>query len=182
VLEAMRRGAFATAPVVVMGGFTQLLPAGYPAWGPEMDYNVQADRVAARVVFERLAPVVVPVEITMQTGLRESDVPSLQAGGPLARLMALQAGMYADDAGVRQLARSHHALRYDLLNFQHDPLACAVAIGWDCATVSDVELAPAERDGQLVLEPAAGGPVRRLVTAVDARAFEGRWLEAVRAL
>jgi hypothetical protein len=96
--------------------------------------------------------------------------------------MALQAELYADDAGIRQLARTNDALPDDLLNFQHDPLACAVALGWDCATVSDVELAPTERDGQVVLEPAAGGPVRRLVTEVDARAFEERWLEAVRAL
>jgi hypothetical protein len=134
------------------------------------------------MVFERLAPLVVPVEITMQTGLRESHLPALRAGGPLARLMALQAELYADDAGIRRLARANEALPPDLLNFQHDPLACAVALGWDCATVSDVEFAPVERDGQLVLEPAAGGPVRRLVTAVDARAFEEQWLETVRAL
>ena len=77
VLEALRPGAFANSPVVVMGGFTRALPEGYPAWGPEMDYNVQADRVAARVVFERLEPLVVPVEITMQTWLQESHLPLL---------------------------------------------------------------------------------------------------------
>ena len=81
VLEALRPGAFANAPIVVMGGFTRPLPEGFPAWGPEMDYNVQADRVAARVAFERLNPLVVPVEITMQTALRESDLPALRAGG-----------------------------------------------------------------------------------------------------
>ena len=66
--------------------------------------------------------------------------------------MALQAEMYAVDAGIRQLGRTNAALRHDLLNFQHDPLACAVALGWDCAGISDVELAPVERDGQLVLD------------------------------
>ena len=80
------------------------------------------------------------------------------------------------------MAQANAALPGDLLNFQHDPLACAVALGWDCVAVSDVEMGAVDRDGQLVVEPAPGGPVRRLVTSVDAPTFQERWLQAVRAL
>ena len=51
-------------------------------------------------------------------------------------LMARQAAAYRDDrgqAGAR--ARAHAGLPDDLANFHHDPLAAAVAAGWDGVTI-----------------------------------------------
>src|SRR6266545_2343755 len=38
-----RPGSLGRAPVVVMGGWVQPPADGLPAWGPEMDFNVQWD-------------------------------------------------------------------------------------------------------------------------------------------
>lgn len=179
ILETMRPGAFRNSPVVLMGGWHRLLPDGYPAWDHHRDYNVQADRVAARIVFERLNPLVVPIDITVQTWIRRADLAALERGGPLARLMARQAELYAADNRYIALAAEHAALPDDLLNFQHDPLACAVAIGWDCATIEALPLQVAERDGSLLLEESPGAPPLRIVTSVDAEAFQSRWLATV---
>ena len=179
ILETMRPGAFRDSPVVVMGGWHRPLPEGYPAWDHHRDYNVQADRVAARIVFERLNPLVVPIDITAQVWIGRADIAALERGGPLARLMARQAELYAADNRYIALSAEHDALPDDLLNFQHDPLACAVAIGWDCATIEASPLRVAERDGSLLLEQSPGATPLRIVTGVDAEAFQSRWLETV---
>ena len=64
VLEVARPGAFAHCPVVVMGGFTGVAKPGLPQWGPRMDYNVQSDRIASRIVFDRVNPLIVPLGVT----------------------------------------------------------------------------------------------------------------------
>lgn len=66
VLETLRPGAFANANVVLMGGHMGMPAPGLPQWGPGMDYNVQADRVAARIVVSRLNPLIVPVATTLK--------------------------------------------------------------------------------------------------------------------
>jgi len=179
VLETMRPGAFANAEVVVMGGWHRFPPAGFPLWGHDWDYNVQADRVAARVVFERLNPLIVPIDITVQTAIRRAELPTLDGGRPLSRLIARQSELYGADNHYVALAAEHSALPADLLNFQHDPLACAVAIGWDCASVEELPLRVAERDGSLLLEHSPDPKRLRIVTAVDAKAFQSRWLATV---
>ncbi len=182
ILETMRPGAFANAEVVVMGGWHRPLPDGYPAWDHHRDYNVQADRAAARIVFERLNPLVVPIDITVQTWIRRADLAALERGGPLSRLMARQAELYAADNRYIALSAEHAALPDDMLNFQHDPLACAVAVGWDCVTIEELPLRVAERDGSLLLEESPGAKPLRIVTGVDAATFQSRWLETVAAL
>lgn len=41
LLEIMRPGSLARVPIVVMGGWVDPPAAGLPAWGPDMDFNVQ---------------------------------------------------------------------------------------------------------------------------------------------
>lgn len=178
LLESLKPGVFANAPVVVMGGRTGALPPGMPPWQPSRDYNVQADRVAARIVFERLDPLIVPLNATVQAWLREAHLRRLRAGGPLAQLLARQAVLYAEEQGTAQFAAANDALPDDLLLFQHDSLACAAALGWDCVEASDVPLALGERDGALHFRFEQGARKRRVVTGVDAQAFAGQWLTA----
>jgi inosine-uridine nucleoside N-ribohydrolase len=179
MLEIMRPGAFPDTKVVVMGGYHREMPEGLPRWDHHRDYNVQADRLAARIVFGRLNPLVVPIDITVQTAIRRRDLPVLRNGGSLAQLMAQQAELYAEDNWLPTLAAANPGLPADLLNFQHDPLACAVAIGWDCTAIEELPLQVAERNGALLFERMPGAKPLRVVTGVHAEAFQSRWLETV---
>jgi purine nucleosidase len=179
LLEAARPGLLATASVVLMGGYVRPPRVGLPPWGPSMDYNVQADAVAARLVLERCSPVLVPLSATLEVTLREADLPALEAAGPLGRLIARQSRLIAADWAMQVLGRQYPALPDDLLNFQHDPLACAVAAGWDGARIEELPLVVEVQDGWLALAERTGGRPMRVVTAVGRDRFAADWLRAV---
>jgi purine nucleosidase len=179
LLEAVRPGLLGRASVVVMGGHVPAAPEGIPPLGPDHDFNLQQDHLAARVVLERCHPVVVPLAVTMQVHLRAAHLPRLRAAGPLGLLLADQAEAHARDQGTPALGRSWPGLPDDLLNFHHDPLACAVALGWEGVTVAEVPTRLEVGGGRLRMTRAAGGRPLRVVTAVDGPAFEEAWLAAV---
>jgi inosine-uridine nucleoside N-ribohydrolase len=165
--------------IITMGGWTGLPAEGLPQMPASWDYNVQCDTVAARVVYDRLDPLVVPLGITLEAWLRAEELPALRGGGPLSNLVARQAELQGAEGGAARMIAENPGLPRDLLNFQYDPLACAAALGWDCLTVSPLRLAPREIDGCLQLDEREGAKVRRVVTAVDSPAFSVRWRECV---
>ena len=179
MLEALRPGLLAAAGVVIMGGHVTAAPEGLPPARPEDDFNLQQDHLAARIVLERCAPLVVPLAVTVQVTLRASHLPRLRAAGPLGALLADQGQAHARDNRTTELGRSWPGLPDDLLNFHHDPLACAVALGWEGVTVEEVPTQLEVRDGRLRMTPREGAPPLRVVTAVDGPAFEETWLAAV---
>ena len=179
LLETARPGLLARARVVVMGGHVPAPGDGLPPFGPEEDFNLQQDHRAARVVLEACDPVVVPLSATARVHLRAADLPRLRTAGPLGALLADQAEAHAHDQGTPELGRAWPGLPGDLLNFQHDPLACAVALGWDGVTVEEVPVRLAAGGGRLGMTEAAGGRPLRVVTAVDGPAFAEAWLAAV---
>lgn len=179
MLEAARPGLLASTEVVVMGGHVTPVREGFPQWGPTDDFNVQQDALAAKVVLERCDPTVVPLAVTIQVALRRAHLERLRAGGALARLIADQAEMHARDNARTELGRAHPGLPDDLLNFHYDPLACAVALGWDGVTVAEVPCALELRDGLLMMEQREGGHLLLVATGVDAERFEEAWLDAV---
>lgn len=182
VMETLRAGVFEHAPLIVMGGYLGLPAPGHPQWPPRWDYNVQSDRVAARIVFEKLNPTVVSLNVTLKTSLRRRDLPALQAGGPLSRLVALQAELHHADNRVDRLCREHAALPDDMLNFQYDSAACGAAFGMLGLTFGSEQRA-LELDGEdLVLSRAPGGTERRMVVDIDADVFAAQWLARVRRL
>jgi hypothetical protein len=67
----------------------------------------------------------------------------------------------------------------DLVNYHHDPLAAAVAVGWDGVTVEERRLVPVMDGGALRLVESPDGRPTRVVTAVDGPAFAERWLDAI---
>jgi hypothetical protein len=69
----------------------------------------------------------------------------------------------------------------DLLNFQYDPVAVAVALCWHGVRTEDLPLRPAERDGDVWFEPHPHGRAARVVTDVHGEAFAQEWLAAVEA-
>jgi hypothetical protein len=101
----------------------------------------------------------------------------------LGELMAQQAASYRDDEDKAGLAAAHDGLPDDLANFHHDPLAAAVAAGWDGVTVERQRLRtdPADPSGRLE-DVTAGGRDVDLVTGVDGPAFGEHWLATVEAL
>jgi len=179
LLEAARPGLLASTRVVLMGGYTAPPLPGYPGWGPEVDWNVQQDMVAARVVWERCRPTIVPLAPTLGTYLRERDLPRLREAGRLPALIARQSLRHADLNGMRELGRAHSALPDDLLNFHYDPSACAVALGWEGAKVESFALAPDTADGWLVPRLGPGQTILPIVTAIDGEAFNAHWLDTV---
>jgi inosine-uridine nucleoside N-ribohydrolase len=180
MFEAALPGRLAEVPVAVMGGWVTPPRDGYPAWTWDQDFNVQQDALAAKVVFERCRPLVAQVAATLETFVRERDLPPLDAAGPLAAVIAEQARRRGEEYGMKHLPELHPALPPDLLNFQYDPLACAIACGWDGVTIEELSLRP-ELIGPRLRLPVVehGGIPTRVATGVDGERLARDWSEAV---
>ena len=177
--EAWRPGALRSTGTVVMGGHVPAVPDGYPPWGMRDDFNVQQDATAARIVLERCDPTVVPVPTSLRVAVRRRHLERLRAAGALGSLLADQAERHAVDNGRTELPAAYPALPDDLLNFQYDPLACAVAVGWSGVEVRAIGVALSHEGRFLRMREDEAAPPLRVVTDVDAEAFELAWLEAV---
>lgn len=181
LLEITRAGSLAQQPVVVMGGWLQPPASGLPQWGPDMDYNVQWDTRAAEVVASTAQLTLVTLSATLKAHLRRADLPRIRAAGPLGRLLAEQSEAHAETYQMEQLGRDHDGLPDDLLNFQYDPVACAVALGWSGATVEDMRVRPLRMDDVMSFQPHPEGRSTRVVLDIDGAAFGETWLSAVEA-
>lgn len=180
LLELIRPGSLAAVPVVVMGGWVDPPAAGLPAWGPDKDFNVQWDTLAARIVLTAGAELtLVTLAATLTAHLRGRDLPTLRDAGPLPALIARQSRAYAADNAMAALGAAHTGLPDDLLNFQYDPAACAVALGWPGATMSQRRLSPTLADETLILRPDASGPLIKVVDRIDGPTFARDWINAV---
>ena len=179
LLAVARPGLLAQANLVVMGGWVDPAHPSLPQWGAQMDWNVQCDTMAAEIVARMPAFTMVSLTPTLQAHLRGRDLPALRASGPLGRLIATQAEAHGGEYGMARLALEHAGLPRDLLNFQYDPVACAVAAGWAGATMEDTRLQPVVQDGVMWFERRPEGSAVRLVVDVDGAQFAADWLAAV---
>ena len=170
----------ARARLVLMGGYVFPIREGYPPFGNDDDYNIQVDVPSARFVLERTTPLLVPLSVTVETALRRSYVPRLRAAGLLGELLARQTEAWTTlSPETLTYGRDYASLPDDFVNFQHDPLACAVALGWDGVTIEEVSLAVEERNGRVVERVDPAGRPMRMVTRMDAPRFDTFWLETV---
>jgi purine nucleosidase len=180
-LEIREPGVLSRAQLVLMG--TSVVPArqGFPAWGPDDDYNVQLDTGAAELVLASSDPLVVPLGPCLETVVCRADLPALKAGGALAQLVARQVSAFDDQWGNAE----HWGIRSaglpdDMVNFLYDPLACATAVGWTGVTVSPLRLSwGRDTHGQLREWLDSAGKPFRVVTGVDGHQFHAVWLNAV---
>ena len=181
LLEERQPGILRRARLYLMGGKVHPAPAGFPDWPPEMDYNVQADPSAARNVLASAShPTLVPIEVTVQTALSRAQLGRLRDAGPLGALLARQAEAYAADRELWEPTGDRYPGRpADFINFQHDPLTCAVALGWDQVGIEPTRLHMSADLDQLVLRAGGDGPQIRLVTRVDGNQFAATWLHVV---
>lgn len=180
MLEILQPGALARADIVLMGGTFLPPPVGFPAWGFEMDYNLLQDVRASEIVFERSDPLVIPIEMSIQMPLTARDATRLESGDSLAKLLARQALEYRDDNAFGELAQQHAGLPDDLLNFQHDALACMAALEVPGITIERVPLGwTTTEDGYFRLRVEEGGKPIRVVTKIDVDRLTTSWLQTV---
>ena len=182
LLDLQHPGILMDATLFLMGGYVFPIRAGYPQWGNEMDWNIQVDVRSAKHVIENSNPTLIPLSVTVETALRRKYLDDLRKSGALGELIAQQAEAYAiDEQNERDLGEVYEGLPDDIINFQHDPLACAVALGWnDGVEIQEFPLVIEEKDGWLHerIDP-LGKPIR-VVTKVDGPRFNEFWLNKLK--
>lgn len=181
LLEQRYPGILSQANIFLMGGYIYPPRPGYPQVGNDMDYNIQVDIRSAMHVLENSRPTLIPLSVTIETSLRRAYLADLRASGPLGGLIASQAEVFAqDEKNETRYGEICAGLPPDTINFQHDPLACAIALGWnDGVEIAEVPLILEEKDGWLVEYVSQSGRPVRIVTKVDAARFNEFWLHRV---
>lgn len=176
-LEKRYPGTLVKTNLVLMGGYIQPVRAGYPQWGNDFDYNIQLDIKSAQAVLEASHPTLIPLSVTVETSLRRAYLDSLRTSGPLGQLIARQAEAFADIWGNEaRYGATCPGLPADTINFQHDSLACAIALGWnEGVQITNTALVLEEIDGYLHERAGPEGTPTRLVTAIDGDSFNQFW-------
>ncbi len=91
---------------------------GYPPWGNDMDWNIQADVNSAKTVIENSQPTLIPLSV-VETALRRAHLPALRRAGPLAQLIARQAEAFAVEYDNETVyGRTCPGLPDDIINWQ----------------------------------------------------------------
>lgn len=179
LLDRQYPGILQQAKLFLMGGYVYPPRPGFPQWGNEMDWNIQVDVASAQVVLQHSNPTLIPLSVTVETALRRSQLDRLRtSGGPLGRLIARQAEAFAvDEQNEARHGATCAGLPDDIINFQHDPLACAIALGWDEGVeVQELPLVIEEKAGWLTERIDPAGKPMRVVTKVDGSAFNEYWV------
>jgi inosine-uridine nucleoside N-ribohydrolase len=182
LLEKQRPGILRRADLVLMGGYVYPVRPGFPQWGNAMDWNVQCDVESAKLVLESAdTPLLVPLTVTVETALRRAYLPALRRAGALGELITRQAEAFAaDEQNEARFGQTCAGLPEDTINFQHDPLACALALGWrEGVAIQELSLKLAVEESYLVQRPDSTGKPVRLVIGIDGPRFSQFWLEQV---
>lgn len=178
LLDLQYPGILMEANLFLMGGYIYPIRAGFPDWGNDMDWNIQVDVQSAKHVIENSNPTLIPLSVTVETALRRAYLDDMRKAGALGQLIAQQAEAFAvDEQNETRIGETCEGLPRDIINFQHDPLACAIALGWnEGIEIEELHLVLEERDGWLHerMHP-TGNPVR-LVRKVDGQRFNEFWL------
>lgn len=183
LLDERYPGLLRETPLYLVGGFVSPPRPTRSVWGNDADYNFQLDPGSALHVLTRCAPTLVPLHVTTETTLRRSDLPRLSDGGPLSRLLAHQAAAFDAERELEPIDRVRSTdLPDDFINHLYDPLACAVALGWDGAEIEELPLWVGVEDGLVCQRNDPEGIPSRVVTRVDGSAFDTLWLDTVRSV
>jgi inosine-uridine nucleoside N-ribohydrolase len=147
-----------------------------------MDFNIQVDSHSAATVLRNSHPTLIPLSMTVETALRRAYLPELRQCGELGQLIARQAEAFAVDEGMEaKFGKTYPGLPRDIINFQHDPLACAIALGWrDGVEITELPLLVEEQAGWLTEHIDPVGNLMSVVTRVDGMRFSELWLEVIK--
>ena len=181
LLDLQYPGILMDANLFLMGGYIYPIRDGFPRWGNEMDWNIQVDVKSSKHVLENSNPTLIPLSVTAETALRRIYLDDVRKSGPLGELIAQQAEAYAiDEQNEKQVGELCEGLPNDMINFQHDGLACAIALGWkEGVEIKELPLIVEEKDGWLHerIDP-AGKPIR-VVTKIDGPRFNQLWFDKI---
>ena len=181
LLELQHPGILAEANLFLMGGYVYPIRPGFPQWGNEMDWNIQVDMRSAKHVIEHSTPTLIPLSVTVETALRRAYLEDLRTSGALGELIARQAEAFAvDEQNESKFGETCAGLPNDMINFLHDPLACAIALGWnDGLEIKEVPLVLEEKGAWLHERIDPSGKPTRLVTKINGPQFSEFWLNMI---
>jgi len=181
LLDLQYPGILMDAMLFLMGGYIYPIRQGFPNWGNDSDWNIQVDVNSARHVIEHSSPTLIPLTVTVETALRRAYLSDLRTAGPLGELIARQAEEFAiDEQNEKKYGETCENLPDDIINFLHDPLACAIALGWNKGIeIKELPLLLEERDGWLYERVDASGRPTRVVTKIDGPRFNEFWLNTI---
>ena len=132
-------------------------------------------------MLERSNPTLVPLTVTCQTALRRAYLPRLAQAGRLGPLIVRQAELFArNEQNEQRYGETCSGLPHDIINFQHDPLACAIALGWNQGV--ELETVPLKftiKDGQLYEIYDSEGTPTQIITKIDGNAFNAYWCDVL---
>ena len=179
LLDLQYPGILSNANLFLMGGYVYPIRSGFPQWGNEMDWNIQVDVKSAKHVIEHSNPTLIPLTVTVETALRRAYLDDVRKSGPLGQLLAQQAEAFAvDEQNEKNIGEVYEGLPNDIINFLHDPLACAIALGWDDGVqVDEISLILEEKEGWLYERIDTAGKPTRVVTKIDGARFNSFWLD-----
>jgi inosine-uridine nucleoside N-ribohydrolase len=181
LLETTYPGILRDARLFLMGGYVYPPRDGYPQWRDEDDFNVQVDARSALCVIEHSNPAFVPISVTVETALQRRYVAALRGAGALGQLLARQAEAWAEDEQIgAKFGKTCHKVPSDIINFQHDPLCCAIALGWDEGVeIAQLPVKTEFKDGWLHWQIDVEGKPTRIVTKIDGERFNQFWVDTI---
>lgn len=181
LLDKKYPGILKQAEIFLMGGYIYPTREGYPDWGNNMDFNIQVDIKSAKHVLENSSPTLVPLTVTVETFLRKEHLGKLRTTGVLGKLLAKQAESFAEDEKMEtRFGRPCKELPNDFINFQHDPLTCAIALGWnEGIEIKEIPLVIEEKDGWLYERIDKSGKLTKVVTKIDGPRFSEFWVDRI---
>jgi inosine-uridine nucleoside N-ribohydrolase len=180
LLDKKYPGILQHAKLYLMGGYIYPIREGFPQWGNETDWNIQVDVTSAKYVLEQSNPTRIPLTVTVETAIRRAYLPRLRQSGKLGEVLAMQAeATNKENSNEEKIGKTCKGLPDDILNFQHDPLACAVALGWNGVTIEEIPLKFEIQDNLLHETIHPEGKKMRVVTRVESEKFNEFWLKTV---
>jgi len=181
LLDKKYPGILQKAKLFLMGGYVYSPAVGYPQWKQNYDFNIQVDVVSAKHVLENSKPTLIPLTVTVETYLRRAYLDKLKESDDLSRLIAKQAEVFAtDEKNEEKYGKTCSKLPEDIINFQHDSLATAIALGWkDGVEFEQIPLCFTIKDSWLNENIDQGKKLFNVVTKIDGEKFSNFWLERV---
>ena len=181
LLDLKHPGILRQTELFLMGGYIHPIQSGFPSWGNDSDWNIQVDVRSAKYVLENSNPTLIPLTVTAETALRRSYLPDLRKADPLGQLISRQAEAFAlDEQNEMKYGETCEGLPNDIINFLHDPLACAIALGWDEGVeIEELPLVFEESDGWLHERIDPSGKLTRVITKVDGARFNEFWFRKI---
>jgi len=181
LLDLLYPGILMQTELFLMGGYIYPPRPGFPRWGNDMDFNVQIDVKSSKHVIRNSHPTLVPLSVTVETALRRVHLEVLRSSGSLGRLLARQAEAFAEDEKMEaRFGETCAGVPQDIINFQHDPLTCAIALGWDEGVeIEELPMIIEVKNGLFTERIHPSGKPVRVVTHIDGVRFNEFWLNCI---